>query len=143
MRRIGTTLLGVLMCAAAGTASGDEERIATLAPYFGAAFSGKKRVFPFRPTDGDVERIEKALRPYLKAKHPALAKKAFSYYRQYGGMEVVGGDRKILGNFMCRVDGDTWKHEWIHTLDGGDCFFTVLFDAAKDVILEVHVNGQA
>ena len=121
----------------------DKHTAVIVEEHFPIAFVGDKRAIPFSPTEKQIGRIEKTLAIYLKTKQPKLFKKYAAYYRQYTGLEIVGVRKVVRGNFLCHVDGDSWRKQWILMMDGGDCYFNFSYDADKDEIFEFDVNGEA
>lgn len=121
-----------------------ENRIAIITPRnFPTAAVDGKRVIPLTPTMEQVLEIECKLSAHLRPNHPMLFRKWTSYYRQYTGIQIVDGDKKIRGNFLCQVEGNRWKDEWIMVLNGGDCYFSFSYDPDKREIFEFAVNGKA
>lgn len=121
-----------------------EERIAIVMPdQFPTATVGKNRAIPFRPTMEQINSIEKKLEVYLKSNQPMVFKKYKKYYRQYTGLEVVSESKTVRANFLCHVEGDRWRKEWIMVLDGGDCYFNFSFDLEKSEIKDFTVHRNS
>lgn len=104
---------------------------------------GDKKTIPFKPTTKQVQLAEKSLEKFIKSKYPVLFKKYSSYYRQYAGFEVEGNSKIIQGNFLCKVQDDKWRKEWVVAVDGGDCYFHFFFDIEKSKITEFVISGIA
>jgi hypothetical protein len=71
------------------------------------------------------------------------------YYRQYVG--IVVGDRKLIYlNAFCdkpedvvvRQDGD-WRQHPVDVCDGGDCFWSAVYDPLSGEFSDLQVNGVA
>ena len=102
----------------------------------------------WRPTPADIAQAEAELPAFLQTaaaeRNPDLWQKIPTYARQYTGIEQ-NGRRSILINAMCDTyaqDND-WRSVMIFVLDGGDCFFNVMYypdDGSFDHLL---VNGDA
>ena len=110
---------------------------------FPTAMAEGKKLIPFSPSLEQVQDLERDLSTYLKANHPELFKKWTAYYRQYMGIQQVQGVKKIRGNFLCEVDGNRWKEQWIMVKDGGDCYFNFSYEVEEKKIIEFSVNGEA
>ena len=121
-----------------------ETRIAVIKPNKVATVPvGVSKAVPFSATMGQIHEVEDKLGGYLKTTQPKLSQKWPYYYRQYLGIQTVGGARKIKANFLCRVNGDVWKTDWIMVLDGGDCYFNFSYNLDKHEIGEFTVNREA
>ena len=101
-----------------------------------------QEAFSFKPSEEQVEFIERKLKVFLDGKHPKLAEKYHTYYRQYSGVRW-GTHKTIRANFLCRVTGDRWRKEWQLVLDGGDCYFTFSGNASTGEITDFSINGEA
>jgi len=110
----------------------------------GLAMNERIAILPSKTPSAEVQIqiIEKKLGAHLKSKHPKLFKKFLSYYRQYTGPEIKEGRKVIRANFLCEVEGDRWRKEWIFVFDGGDCYFNFSFDLEKSEIFDFSINGE-
>jgi hypothetical protein len=63
------------------------------------------------------------------------------HYRQYAGF-TEDGDRKIMINGFCNAEPD-WTSQIVFVMDGGDCYFTGIYNV-ETADLEVFMyNGDA
>ena len=136
------TLISFLGLLSTGFGMNTKVAILSTADYGTGMVNGKKAT-PFTPTNAEVQKAEEKLAEYLKAKYPKLAEKYSAYYRQYGGLEIQGEKKIIRGNFMCRIFDSSWKSQWVHVDDGGDCFFNFMYDLKTNEIIQFMVNGYA
>jgi hypothetical protein len=119
-----------------------DNKIAVFVPEkFPKAFVAGKRAIPFKPTTLQVEAVEKELAQFLRSDHATLLAKFKNYYRQYTGLDIKGAEKIIRGNFLCQVDNDRWKKEWVMVQDGGDCFFNFTYDLKNLKITSFSING--
>ena len=104
---------------------------------------GSGPVTSWTPTTDDVLRAEAGLAKYLAGAAPSLAVKYSGYLRQYTGF-VADGRKKILMNFLC-WDPETpgWRCSRVEVLDGGDCYFRIVFDMTTGQYEAFQVNGEA
>jgi hypothetical protein len=49
----------------------------------------------------------------------------------------------IYTNFFCVDEFDYWLESMVFVMDGGECFFQVLYDPAADSFSRLRVNGFA
>jgi hypothetical protein len=101
------------------------------------------------PTEEDVLRLEANLPVFLKTKIPegnyayGLWDKLPEYTRQYVGY-VIDGQRRIFANYFCdSYDSDYWKIGLVMVMDGGECFFHVLYRVDSQTFTILSVNGFA
>ena len=121
----------------------EQQKIARIVPdNFPTAFVNGHRTFPFRPTTEQIKKVELQLQKYLEKNRPEL-KKIDSYYRQYTGFKTNGSPDNIRANFLCEVNDDQWKKEWIMVFDGGDCYFNFSFNVNTSEITDFSTNGNA
>ena len=144
MLRIRSTIVVLFLIEALSMADIPKDKVVIIThEIFPTASVDGKRVIPFVPTWDQIRVVEEKLQTYLKKDNPQLLKKLSKYFRQYTGLEIVGGMKKIRANFLCQVVDDRWKKEWVEVDDGGDCFFNFSYDLDKGVIFEFQVNGWA
>jgi hypothetical protein len=100
------------------------------------------------PSGKDFLTMEAQLGPYLQAHadqffaHPTVWAQLDEYYRQYAGL-TVDGTPLIYGNFFCGEAQMDWLTEWVIVLDGGDCYFQVLYNVKDGTFIRLQVNGEA
>jgi hypothetical protein len=115
------------------------------------------------PAPEDIARLESKLKPFLEDvsngkltevadywwRVPSQAKEILarveSYKRQYVGL-THGGKRWIYVNSFCEElwkRDDSWRDRFVMVLDGGSCFFTVLYDPSTQQFERLMINGHA
>jgi hypothetical protein len=106
------------------------------------------------PTQADVQALESRLDrissslsvgliPQKRIENPSR------YYRQYVG--IVVGDRKLIYlNAFCNKPedvvvrhGEDWRQSPIDVCDGGDCFWSAVYDPLSGEFTDLQVNGIA
>ena len=101
------------------------------------------------PTREQVRALETGLVPFLKANiapdHYAYAMidKLSGYKRQYFGVTFADGQPLIYTNFFCYDDFDNWQESPVFVMDGGECFFQVLYNPATATFSDLRINGFA
>jgi hypothetical protein len=63
------------------------------------------------------------------------------HYRQYIGF-TENGDQKILVNGFCNPDA-SWTSQVVFVMDGGDCYFTGIYNVDTDELESFTFNGDA
>ena len=61
--------------------------------------------------------------------------------RQYAGF-TEDGDRKILVNGFCS-DESYWTHDLVFIMDGGECYFTAIYNVDTAELESFSFNGDA
>lgn len=84
------------------------------------------------PTLTDVEAAEAAI---------AAEQGQLDHMRQYAGF-VENGERKVFVNGLCDAFGTDWTSERILVDDGGDCFFTAVFNVDQSELETFRFNGE-
>jgi len=98
----------------------------------------------------EITALEEKLPAYVRdhykngGKDP-LWKRAPRYKRQYFGT-ARQGQRVVYANFFCQVPS-TRAHDWhtvpVMVMDGGDCYFSIKYDAKRGAFYDFMVNGDA
>ncbi len=88
------------------------------------------------------ESIETELRQIAPLQSPNLWEKLSQYKRQYLGI-LRDGRLKIYANFFCSDDIADWREQPVLVLDGGDCFFHLVYDLDTGAFSELSINGEA
>ena len=111
-----------------------------------ARYAGVPAEGYWTPSAAGVQDLEAALPAYLQGPdgqpYPNLVSRLPEYTRQYAGI-TSGGRRLIFANFFCRDLGIDWQQEYVDVLDGGDCFFRLLYDVESGAFSGLSVNGEA
>jgi hypothetical protein len=84
------------------------------------------------PTATDVVEVEKAI---------SESQGELEHYRQYAGF-TEDGERKILVNGFCNAESD-WTSEIVFVLDGGECYFTAIYNVETAELESFMFNGEA
>jgi len=108
--------------------------------------------YPFEhywtPNADDVAELEARLIPYLEQtvreqdRNYNFWRNLATYKRQYFGV-LKATDPYIWANYFCEADIGDWEHNLIIVADGGNCFFSVLYDVANQQFSDLRINGQA
>ena len=64
------------------------------------------------------------------------------HMRQYIGV-VEDGEHKIVVNGFCDAWGQNWQAELVFVMDGGDCYFTAIYNVDTDELENFMFNGEA
>ena len=62
--------------------------------------------------------------------------------RQYVGL-MKNNRRVIFVNFFCTAYDIDWKTTVVAVEDGGDCFFTGVYDIDRAAFYDLRINGEA
>jgi hypothetical protein len=102
------------------------------------------------PTKEDVLALENDLLPYLEQEltpdHYAyrIIEDLPLYTRQYFGIVLTEGQPLIYANYFCNAENfDYWLEGNVMVMDGGECFFQVLYNPEDSSFLWLRVNGFA
>jgi hypothetical protein len=113
---------------------------------FMKAFSGMTEKETWTPDKNEIIKLEARIKAYLKKaaakRSPNLWSKLATYKRQYVGI-MRDGRKLIFSNFFCTAYDMDWKTKPVAIDDGGDCFFTVLYDSASASFSALQINGDA
>jgi hypothetical protein len=113
---------------------------------FMKAFSNIEEKESWTPSKAEVLKLEEGIESYLKKaaakKSPKLWSKLAPYKRQYVGL-MRNNRRVIFANFFCNAFDVDWKNTAVAVLDGGDCFFTVVYDVERGSFDQLQINGEA
>lgn len=83
--------------------------------------------------------------PQMAQESPPTWDDLARYKRQYLGF-VRANQSLMIANFFCDwhwASSDGWTTSWVIVLDGGVCFFTILYDPAAQVYFDLRINGEA
>ncbi|MEO8611215.1 MAG: hypothetical protein ABI690_25185 [Chloroflexota bacterium] len=101
------------------------------------------------PTEAQISELETGLVPFLKATLTpdnyayGMIDKLDGYKRQYFGVTFADGQPLIYTNFFCVNDFDNWQESLIFVMDGGECFFQVLYNPTNTTFSNLQINGFA
>lgn len=87
----------------------------------------------WRPSVADVEAAELALSDRAGE---------LDHDRQYAGY-IEDGSRKIYINGFCDASGGDWRERPVIVQDGGDCFFTAIYNVDAGELERFRFNGEA
>ncbi len=115
---------------------------------------GDYTVFPnptdyWTPTEADILALEANLEPFLAEnaelfrREPPIETWLPDYARQYYGF-VRDGEQFIYGNFLCARDLLLdHPEDIVIVMDGGDCFFQLIYQPTTQAFSNLMVNGDA
>jgi hypothetical protein len=101
------------------------------------------------PSEKQIDMPESCLPDFLKS---TIAPEQYgyrildeldSYKRQYFGITLKDGQPMIYTNFFCVDDFDQWLESPVFVMDGGECFFQVLYNPATNTFSNLRNNGFA
>ncbi len=94
--------------------------------------------------DLDEDAYWRPSRTQVESAEAVLAEEAgvLDHKRQYAGYRE-GGDRKIFINGFCDTDGNDWRERPVLVQDGGECFFTAIYNVDRDELERFRFNGEA
>jgi hypothetical protein len=103
------------------------------------------------PSEEIVARLEEDLPSYLEimaAVTPGISADFIdrlpTYKRQYVGFnQEEDGLALILVNATCAGDDEIWRTQPVIVMDGGDCFFRVIYNPGNRTFSGFEVNGEA
>jgi hypothetical protein len=137
------------------------------AGYFIYGQTGSTEIPLWRPTQADIERLEKLLPEHMRQmKTPADYQPLDEYYRQYAGGiregkkvifvnffhsssakdwgEAANKDRDLQKRLAERgIKEDTWLYELLTVCDGGAYYFTIELDVETGKLSYPSFNGYA
>jgi hypothetical protein len=100
-------------------------------------------------TEADVAALEAGLPTFLESEIPPdhynrrILERLDLYKRQYFGITLEAGQPLIYANFFCVDEFDYWLESLVFVMDGGECFFQLLYDPASAEFSRLRVNGFA
>ena len=113
-----------------------------------AEFSIYKATGYWTPTDADVAAFDAAFTTWIAEQTDVWGADEVAerwpadYTRQYVGFER--DDRQLLFvNAFCTTEYFDWKNQPVFVMDGGPCFFSVVFNPATLEFMELMINGLA
>lgn len=113
-------------------------------------YSNNKVQGYFTPSKEDILKAESKVIDYIDDHTPQqvgypfapdLDKKLANYKRQYVGVILKNGKRKIWLNFFCNAGNDSWKSNPLSVMGGGACYFNLLYDIDTGVYSGLRING--
>ena len=100
------------------------------------------------PTEDEIKELEDKLVDYLQQnadefnQQPPIWERVDGYKRQYIGVQS-DGVKMVYGNYFCSDHSLAWQEELLDFLDGGECYFQILYDAQSEQFMRLAVNGEA
>lgn len=85
------------------------------------------------PTLADVEAAEAAI---------AAEQGDLTHRRQYAGY-AENGERKVYVNGFCEGFDSKWTIQPVRVEDGGECYFTAVYNVDRDELEMFRFNGEA
>jgi hypothetical protein len=100
------------------------------------------------PTEEDVANLEAGLVAFLQESNNEyndttnMVEALSEYTRQYFGL-VQADEELIFANFFCETRREDWEETAVVVLDGGDCYFQVIYNASANTFISLSINGEA
>ncbi|MDX1990846.1 MAG: hypothetical protein SF029_00555 [bacterium] len=101
------------------------------------------------PSPTEVAALEAGLSNYLQSQLRdgmwgyGVWERLPAYGRQYFGL-VFEGERLIFANYFCNTSDEmNWQEQYVLVMDGGDCFFRLLYNPVTGEYSNLIVNGEA
>jgi hypothetical protein len=97
------------------------------------------------PTPEQIQELEAQLPGFLATTTNVssdLPIRLDGYWRHYAGF-VADGRAFIMINAFCESGGSEWESQPVIVMDGGDCFFHVIYDPTTGTFIDLMVNGDA
>jgi hypothetical protein len=168
MKRLLMLMLALLLCSGCGVidlmleAPQPEENIPVKGQDFAVIFTGENAAgqglgYEFNddpeaywtPSQAEVAALEAGLVDYLQRELSEgmwgyrVWERLPEYGRQYFGL-VFEGERLIFANYFCNTSDDmNWQEQYVLVMDGGDCFFRLLYNPQTGEYSNLIVNGEA
>lgn len=101
------------------------------------------------PEQAQVRALEAGLVPFLESEiAPDDFRYGFweeldGYKRQFFGVTLERGTPLIYANYFCADGFDNWRTSYVLVMDGGECFFQVLYNPATGDFSRLSINGFA
>jgi hypothetical protein len=101
------------------------------------------------PEQAQVRELEAGLVPFLESEIAAddfrygFWEDLENYKRQFFGVTFERGTPLIYANYFCVDDFDYWRTGHVMVMDGGECFFQVLYNPATGEFSSLRINGYA
>lgn len=101
------------------------------------------------PSEEQVTLLESGLESFLQAtlasdpRVDGILQKLERYQRQYFGVTFNEGEPLIYANYFCQDLFDYWLESYVAVMDGGDCFFQLLYNPVTQEFSNLRVNGYA
>lgn len=101
------------------------------------------------PEQAQVRELEAGIIPFLETEIAAddfrygFWDELDGYKRQFFGVTFERGTPLIYANYFCADDFDYWRTGYVMMMDGGECFFQVLYDPATGEFSNLRINGYA
>ena len=93
-------------------------------------------------TAAEIAQLEGGLLTFLQADYPQITERLPQYIRQYVGF-ARDGDLLVFMNAMCSEPTMDWQNHMIYVLDGGSCYFQLVYDVTNDAFVQFSVNGES
>ena len=97
------------------------------------------------PSPAQVDEIQNELKPYVIQQAAAQHRKLPDWSRytfQYQG-QMHGGRKVVFINAFCISPPGYARQQFVLVLDGGTCFFEVMYDPDKKEFFQLLFNGEA
>jgi len=106
------------------------------------ALNGETIEQGWTPSQKDILLLEERIQAYLETELiDARLMPLSNYQRQYAGANVKE-HHLLYGNFFCQSFDVDWRKIPIVVLDGGNCFFHVIYDLKTEDFVLFNINGE-
>ena len=90
----------------------------------------------------DIPELESHLLIHMQGSYPDIAAKLDQYQRQYIGFWQQGKLYAFV-NAFCDPLNVAWHSQVVMVNDGGDCYFTTVYDMTEGTFAQTLVNGES
>ena len=102
---------------------------------------GERTTENWTPTEEDILQLEEQINAYLEELPPNSLMPLSEYQRQYAGA-IIKEHRLLYGNYFCQTFDVDWHKRPLVVLDGGNCFFQVVYDIQTQDFVSFNINGE-
>jgi hypothetical protein len=117
-----------------------------IVPEADAAGFGMSADSYWTPAVADIQSFEQGLVEFLREtspeRSPDLGQRQTTYKRQYAGL-IRNSQKLIYASFFCDTFNESWRRQVFVVMDGGDCFFQVIYNLDEEKYEGLMVNGEA
>ena len=105
------------------------------------SLNGERTINNWTPTKEDILELEDHIKAYIKELPSNSLMPLTEYKRQYAGA-IINHHRLLYGNFFCQAFKVDWHKDPLVVMDGGNCFFQVIYDLDTQDFVSFNINGE-
>jgi hypothetical protein len=105
------------------------------------SLNGERITNSWTPTEEDILEMEDNIKAYIEELPPNTLMPLKEYKRQYAGA-IINDHRLLYGNFFCQAFEVDWRKDPLVVMDGGNCFFQVIYDLYTQDFVSFNINGE-